>query len=338
MAEHKDLYNPYRQDLGAVVPLATPYKLNIEPTNLCNIGCTFCPTADHALVKSVRPQGIMTFELFKKLVEDIKEFPDKVKLMELYQDGEPLINKNFPEMARYLYDAGVAEKTKTKTNGVLLTPSMVERLAESRLTYIGISVLASNERDYQTIAQRKIHYADIVENVRRLHKATRGTETKLYIKMAQMPHFTQADIDQFYRDFESSADHIVIEQLHGWSRTEVQDFSEGMFQARGEPVACPYPLYQLTINWNGAVRTCCVDWSWKTTIGDAATNSVKQVWEGLQLYEFQRMHLEGRRHENIACKNCTLIHIRLDDIDNQRLEILERIHEGRHKLEQKVLP
>lgn len=328
MAQHTNLLNPNRAALQDVVPLATPFKINIEPTNLCNIGCTFCPTADHALVKSVRPQGIMSFELFKKLVEDIKEFPEKIKLMELYQDGEPLLNKNFPEMARYLYDAGVAEKTKTKTNATMLTPDIVERLADAHLTYIGISILASNEAAYQRIGQRKINYREIVDNVGRLY-ANRGN-TKLYVKMAQMPDFTQADIDQFYRDFEDKADHIVIEQLHGWSMTDEHDFSEGTYHEKDNPIVCPYPLYQLTINWNGAVRTCCVDWAWKTTIGDAANNSVKSVWEGMQLYEFQKMHLEGRRHENAACGSCSLIHIRLDNIDEHRLTVLEHIKENRN--------
>ena len=323
MAQHTDLYNPNRAKLEDVLPLSTPYKINIEPTNLCNIGCTFCPTSDHALVKSVRPQGSMSFELFKKLVDDIREFPEKIKLMELYQDGEPLLNKNFPEMARYLYDAGVAEKTKTKTNAVLLTPEIVERLADAHLTYIGISVLASNQAAYEKIAQRKINYGRIIDNVDRLYKA-RG-DTKLYIKMAQMPGFTQADIDQFYCDFEDKADHIVIEQLHGWSMTDEYDFSEGTFNPKSNPIVCPYPLYQLTINWNGAVRTCCVDWAWKTTIGDAAAHSVKEVWNGMQLYEFQKMHLEGRRSENSACASCSLIHIRLDDIDEHRLKVLDKI-------------
>ena len=103
-----------RHRLQDVVPLRTPYKVNIEPTNLCNIGCKFCPTSDHALVRSVRPQGVMPFDLFRKIVDDLGEFPDKIKLTELYQDGEPLINKNFPDMTNDLESTNQTKLAKRK--------------------------------------------------------------------------------------------------------------------------------------------------------------------------------------------------------------------------------
>ena len=319
----KDFYNPRRLDLTEAVPLVTPLKVNIEPTNLCNIGCNFCPTADHELVRSVRPQGVMSFDLFKKLVNDLYEFPDKIKLMELYQDGEPLVNKNFPEMARHLADSGRAEFIKTKSNGLLLTPELIERLTESHLNMIAFSIIAPGSAGYEQIAGRKVSYPDLVNNIARLY-AVRG-EMKIHVKMADV-NFSQDDILKFYDDFEGITDTIAMEDLHGWSRTEIKDFSLGKFQPHDiDPVVCPYPLYQLTINWNGAVRTCCVDWSWKTTIGDAANHSIKEVWEGLQLYEFRKMHLEGRRNENIACKNCTLINWRLDNVDDKRLQVLSKL-------------
>ena len=38
----------------------------IDPTNVCNFKCTFCPTGDDELLKSVnRPKGFMTLETFK---------------------------------------------------------------------------------------------------------------------------------------------------------------------------------------------------------------------------------------------------------------------------------
>jgi radical SAM protein with 4Fe4S-binding SPASM domain len=244
--------------------------------------------------------------------------------MELYQDGEPLLNKNFPEMARYLYDAGVTDVTKTKTNGVLLTPALIDRLAESKLTYLCFSVIASNDEDYKRIAQRNVNYKQLMENIGRMY-AARG-ETKIYVKMARVSTFTEDDIKKFYDDFEDKCDLIAIEELHSWSSDGVEhDWSLGMMKRKGSPIVCPWPLYQLTINWNGAVRTCCVDWSWKTTIGDAANNSVKSVWDGMRLYEFQKMHLEGRRGENEACRSCSLIHVRLDNVDEHRADILGRL-------------
>ena len=38
----------------------------IDPTNVCDFKCTFCPTGDDDLLKSLRPKGQMTMKLTKK--------------------------------------------------------------------------------------------------------------------------------------------------------------------------------------------------------------------------------------------------------------------------------
>jgi radical SAM protein with 4Fe4S-binding SPASM domain len=323
----KNFYNPDRHDLSKLAPIVTPYKINIEPTNLCNIGCVFCPTADHELVRQVRPQGVMSFDLFKKIVDDLHEFPDKIKLMELYQDGEPLVNKNFPEMARYLADSSRAEFIKTKSNGLLLTPELIDRLAESGLGMIAFSVIAPTNEGYQEIAGRKVSYPELVMNIGRLHQAVKG-KTKIHVKMTNVD-FTQEQLLKFYEDFDGLCDTIAVEELHGWSMTDVKDFSLGTLNQTDDAIVCPYPFYQLTINWNGAVRTCCVDWAWKTTVGDVTKHSVKEVWESYQLNEFRKLHLTGNRRKNSACATCTIINQRLDNLDDARLEILSRLPEVR---------
>lgn len=53
------------------LPLSTPLSLMIDVSNLCNFRCSFCPTGDVKLLKSVnRPQGMMDFQLFSKIVDD----------------------------------------------------------------------------------------------------------------------------------------------------------------------------------------------------------------------------------------------------------------------------
>ena len=41
----------------------------IDPSNLCNFRCTFCPTGEKSLLgKYERPKGVMPFELFSKII------------------------------------------------------------------------------------------------------------------------------------------------------------------------------------------------------------------------------------------------------------------------------
>ena len=74
----------------------------IDPSNVCNFKCTFCPTGDKELLDSVnRPLGIMAYDLFTKIIDDLRDFPGKLKSLRLFKDGEPFVNKRMIDMIRY---------------------------------------------------------------------------------------------------------------------------------------------------------------------------------------------------------------------------------------------
>ena len=73
---------------------------------------------------------MMSFDLFRKIVDDLKAFETRLKLVSLYKDGEPLLHKQFPEMAAYVKASGVADRVWTKTNGAFLNPELNRRLVE----------------------------------------------------------------------------------------------------------------------------------------------------------------------------------------------------------------
>ena len=58
--------------ISKVLPLKVPLIVWIDPTNICNFKCTFCPTGDDQLLKSVsRPKGMMKLEVFEKTINDL---------------------------------------------------------------------------------------------------------------------------------------------------------------------------------------------------------------------------------------------------------------------------
>ena len=61
--------------LHELLPLASPLSILVDPTNLCNFACVFCPTGHSALVQnSGRGTGIMSLDLFRKIADDIAAF------------------------------------------------------------------------------------------------------------------------------------------------------------------------------------------------------------------------------------------------------------------------
>lgn len=318
-----------RLSLEKLIPLSTPLALFIDTGNACNLKCEFCPTGHRDLLASVgRTSTLMSMDLFRQIVADLKTFEEKIGIINLYKDGDPLVNRNFTNMVRELKNADVAKKIMTKTNALLLGEGVTEDLASCGLDEIGISIIAPHSEGYRKFAKKSIDYAKLLRDVDKLYKL-KG-DCKIYIKMADCG-FSRSEIEKFYDDFEDKCDFIAIENLHGWSNSDLMDFTLGQEKKSvdGIPlvdkVTCPWPFYEMGINSNGTVGLCNDDWAHKTIIGDLRQNTLKEIWNGQPMYEMRKMHLEGRRSENEACANCYYIKCSPDNIDEHRQEILEKI-------------
>jgi radical SAM protein with 4Fe4S-binding SPASM domain len=326
----KDLRGQHRERIADAVPLSTPWTMFLEPTNTCNFRCAYCPTGDTALLKQVgRKNKLMDFDLFCKIVDDLKAFPNKLRMVNMYKDGESLIHPRFTDMVRYLRDADVTDKIWVKTNGSLLSPEYNERLVSCGLDMIGISVQHVHAQGFFDIAGVKVDYDDYRDSVLDLFRRSRGTSTKVSAKIADVG-LSEEEKGRFFDDFGDRVDFISIEGLHGWSTSEVKDWKLGTNQTfdgtpRVEKIACPLVAYMLTVSSNGDISICNDDWAHYHQLGNAKTDSIMDVWIGEKLRNFRLMHLEGRRHENAACKSCDYMQALPDNIDADRELIARKI-------------
>lgn len=324
----KDLRGQRQNRIVDVAPLPTPWTMFIEPTNTCNFRCSYCPTGDTALLKKVgRKNKLMDFGLFTKIVDEMKAFPNRLRMVNLYKDGESLIHPRFTDMVRYLKDANVTEKIWVKTNGSLLTPEYNERLVNSGLDMIGISVQHVHAQGFFDISGVKIDYEKYRENILDLY--TRRDRVGVSIKIADVG-LSDTDKERFFNDFSDRCDFITIEGLHGWSASEHKDWKLGTNNdfdgtPRKAKIACPLVMYMLTVNSNGKISICNDDWMQVHNIGDANKENIVDVWNGKKLRDFRLMHLEGRKHENAACHHCDYMQALPDTIDNDLETLIERI-------------
>lgn len=331
--EAKDLRCQERQALQELIPLPTPFVVYIDPTNKCNFRCEFCPTSDKALLRKVgRPAATMSMELFRKAVDDIKAFPQKLKLASIYKDGEPLMNKHFPEMVSYLKKADVTERIWTKTNGAALCPELNQRLIDAGLDLICISVEAVSAEGYLRVAKARIDYEMFRKNVADLYN--RRGNCQIYIKIADSG-FSQEEIDKFYADFQPFSTQIAVEKLMGWSYSDIKDFTLGTKPDTydGLPLiakkACAYPFYVLAINADGSVSLCGNDWAHGTVVGNITEQSLIEIWNGEALYQFRKAMLQGRRKDIPVCADCYYLQIVPDNIDPHCDTILQQLDEAR---------
>ena len=102
-------YANTRNILSEVVPLDTPYVLFLDPCGACNFKCKFCP-CNHSDYLSQQRHEVMDMELFQKILADIEEFPQQIKVINLYGFGEPLLHRNYVEMAKEIKDRNLCRE------------------------------------------------------------------------------------------------------------------------------------------------------------------------------------------------------------------------------------
>lgn len=126
-ANIQSIVNRDRHELQDVLPLKTPYSVFIDVCNACNFKCKFC-AAQYAVERRGYGAQMMSFELFKKIIDGIEGFGERLRILRLYGNGEPLLNKDFPEMVSYAKDKKISNWIETVTNGSMLSPDLNRKL------------------------------------------------------------------------------------------------------------------------------------------------------------------------------------------------------------------
>ncbi len=139
-----------RQRLLDVVPLKQPFVVMIDPCGACNFKCSFCP-CNISDVNAEQRHSVMKIELFEKIVNDLRQFPGKIKAIDMYGLGEPLLNKKLPEMIKMIKKADVCEKVRISTNASLLDNEMGQALCEAGLDYMKVSLEALDDAGYKEV-------------------------------------------------------------------------------------------------------------------------------------------------------------------------------------------
>ena len=77
-----------------------PHDYVVEVSGVCNLSCISCPRADDRHPAG-RNSAMMSLETFKKVIAKIRREDPLVGNIQLYQWGEPTLNKSLPDMIRY---------------------------------------------------------------------------------------------------------------------------------------------------------------------------------------------------------------------------------------------
>lgn len=323
-----------RTNLAEAVPLKAPYVVFIDPCGACNLSCAFCPCNTADFMNAARHK-MMDMELFHKIIEDMLAFEERVKVVNLYGFGEPLLNRHIAEMVRILKSRNVCREVRITTNGLLLTEELSRELVDAKVDMLRFSIEALNAEDYKRICKVDMDYEKLVQQISYLYQISRGTGTTVSVKTLNVALKNDADANRFYDMFESISDCTYIQDTtQAWSEFEAY-VPEGNYEAGNvgdmmdKDKICSFPLTTMTIHSNGAVCVCPQDWKFATKYGEVQNTDLHNLWRSQKLRGMQKVHLQGKRCMINYCKDCNVC-VSNDDVRRTAGIILERLDaEGR---------
>lgn len=327
-----------RAKLAEVIPLSTPYVAYIDPANACNFRCTFCPTGHPQLLQKVnRPLGIMDFELFKKIINDFKQFPEKLRVLFMHKDGEPLLNPRIGEMLALAKSSDIAPVVWLTTNGSLMTEDKAKAIIDSGIDFVRLSVEHVTSEGYKDITKKYDDYAGLLKKIEFLYneKERRGSHLKIWAKMIDF-HFKPEELEKFATDFGPITDEVLLTGTGVWTQEMGIDFNLGVDPKAGydgemplkkDRIVCPYTFYNIAINFDGSTAGCMLDWSHSLVAGNVRDHSLQEIWNSREMNRIRLAHLEGRRKEFLSCKGCQCVQFMPEDneLDPFREELITRI-------------
>lgn len=334
MAKKGTRYGNDRTKLEEVIPLETPLLLFVDPSSMCNFRCSFCPCggAHKEIWSNNKRTNIMSYELYRKVIDDLTEFDSPLKTLRLYKEGEPLLNKRLPDMINYARKKKITKRIDFTTNGSMLEKDLALAILDAGIDRIHISVEALTAEEYFNISGVKLDFDKYLDRLEFLYE-NRGN-TKIFIKISDAGLGKHSE-DEFVNIFGGICDEYSIEhitpvwpefKLNDNIRTDYDHNIYGDSFKESNNMVCPYIFYSLCVNSDGTVSACLMDWNHQLIVGNVNELSLKEIWNSEKMNDMRKNHLMLQKFKYQTCNECgQLEYAALDNITPYRKKIIEKM-------------
>jgi radical SAM protein with 4Fe4S-binding SPASM domain len=263
-----------------------PVDLIIEVTRYCNLKCIMCPYPNLK-----RAQGNMELSTFKKIIDETaRENPSARVWLAIM--GEPLLRgETVVEFIRYAKDKGIREVC-LNTNAVLLTKVIAEKLLESGLDKIIVSIDAASKEIYDKIrigGDFNLVRSNI-EQFLEIKREKHNTHLELIAQFIVMDE-NEHEVELFKKYWLERGAIVKIRPKLGWGNAVKSSILDSTEQET-ERFPCAWLTRTVSIHWDGSFSQCDADHEGHYSPGHLNTDTIKQVWERV-LSERRARHWKG---------------------------------------------
>jgi radical SAM protein with 4Fe4S-binding SPASM domain len=294
------------------VLLGKPISVSIEPTTSCNLRCPECPSG---LRNFTRPTGMLDFNFYKKVIDEIYEDTLSVTF---YFQGEPFLNPDFISMVNYASQKKL--HTSTSTNAHFITNETAKKIVESGLDRLIISIDGSTQEIYE---QYRIggRLNKVIEATKHLtdwkNKLHSKTPHLIFQFLVVKPNEHQIkDIENLAQELNADEIRFKTAQIYNYQQgnpliPSIDKYSrykrkpDGSYVLKNKlPNQCWKMWHSSVITWDGKVLPCCFDKDAKHQLGNLQTTSFSKIWKSNEYNRFRASILKSRSQIDI-CQNCS---------------------------------
>ncbi len=259
-----------------------PVEVTIEPTTACNLNCKLCPRT-----KLTRSQGSMTFENFKKIIDDL---PRMTRLIDLYFMGEPLLAPDIFKMIKHASNKNL--KVRISSNAMLLK-KYTNQLLDSGLSDIIVAVDGATSETYSKYRTGG-KFEDVIENIRFFLSERRRRNLKkpeIIFQMVVFKHNEHEVKDLISLCKALKVDHLILKlaSLIGGDKKEKlghtylpKDHKYLRKKYKSSKAGACWWAFTAAITQDGKMIPCCYDWDGSCAYGNIFEDGFKKTYESKQ--------------------------------------------------------
>lgn len=266
-----------------------PTDLLVETIAECNLDCIMCPQN-----KLTRPTGVMSFDLWKKIIDEVAEKSPKTKIWPALM-GEPLlVGKLLFEMFEYASKKDVY--VAMNTNLMAFEEGMIDALLSCGLNEMVVGLDAFTPETYAKIRVNG-RLETVLKNLNFIldEKEKRGLDLPAITLQFVVMDENEDEEERFIEYWKNSGRDVKlkVKPRTGWADGvdawgKIKNVSQ---EERHLP--CTWLIRQMTIFWNGHVPQCDGDYNGLTDYGNVNDDSLYDIWNGKLLEVRERhMHLD----------------------------------------------
>jgi wyosine [tRNA(Phe)-imidazoG37] synthetase (radical SAM superfamily) len=282
-----------------------PSQVIIDVTDVCNLACVHCP---QPLLKKSKfyTGGFLDPVLSAKAVDEVREAGRGFcQYLRYTGEGEPLTHRQLCDILAYAVEKSGTTVALT-SNGTLMDEALVERLLDTNVHVVDISIDAHRPETYARI--RVKGNLDVTRgNVLRLiaRAKERKARTRVVVSYIEQPENKAEthDFQSFWQ--EAGADYVVVRRLHsaaGAISQTASDMRQTNMSVTRRP--CTYPWERIVLNPSGFLCFCPAGWSHSAMVADYRGTTIRETWQGEVYARLRKAHLTGDYSGHQFCGQC----------------------------------